>query len=541
MPQGAVFVDDSVYVGIMPSPASGLPVRRRTLIVGGATAFGAGALLALVGCAPEDSAVAPTQTPTPTPLTWEQFAESVDGSVLRYADPGYDTARLVQNPRYDTARPDGILLAASVDDVVAGLAFARAAGVPVALRSGGHSYPGWSAGGADGTDVPSSLVIDTSGLDAATVSGESLTVGPGARLAAVYAALGEAGRAIGSGSCGTVGIGGITLGGGVGVLSRSFGLTSDQLTEVEIVTADGRVVRANADTESDIFWACRGGGGGSIGVVTSLTFTTRAAPEVSSFSFAFPWEDAVSVLGAWEEWAPAADDRLWSTLKMLGGGRHASGPSITVSGTWTGPAEELQPLLDEFTDPLVWRFGIRATSTDPVRRSYSDAMLHYAGCSTAEECTTGSGGVLTRVSASATSSIGSRALTVAEATQLVDAVTAAAAMAGLVEGGVALDALGGAVARVAADATPVPFRNALYTVQYTATFADGTDPAPFDAFVRGTRFSMIPAWGTSAYVNYADAAVEDPARDYFGANADRLAAIKKAVDPDRVFAQPHFI
>lgn len=511
------------------------------MLLGAVGTIGGVSALALAGCAPETPPASPTPTPTPTPLSWEEFAESVDGSVLRYADPGYDTARLVQNPRYDSARPDGILLAASVDDVVAGLAFARAAGVPVALRSGGHNYPGWSAGGADGTDVPPSLVINTSGLDAVTVTGETLTVGPGASLASVYGALGEAGRAIGSGSCGTVGIGGITLGGGVGVLSRSLGLTSDQLTEVELVTADGRVLRADADTESDVFWACRGGGGGSIGVVTSLTFATQAAPDVTSFSLAFPWENAVTVLGAWEEWAPAADDRLWSTLKMLGGGRHPSGPSITVSGTWTGPAEELQPLLDDFTDPLGWRFGIRATSTDPVRRAYADAMLFYAGCSTAEECTTAEGGVLSRVSEAATSSIGTRALTASEAQQLVDAVTDAGALGGLEEGGISLDALGGAVARVAADATPVPFRSALYTVQYTATFADGTDPAPFDALVRGMRSTMVPAWGTGAYVNYADASVEDPARDYFGANADRLAAIKKAVDPDRVFAQPYFI
>lgn len=526
----------------MPSLSPPPVLGRRTLLLGAVATIGGASALALAGCAPEAPATTPTPTPTPTPaaLTWEQLAESVDGTLLRYADPGYDVARLVQNPRYDSAEPDGILIAASVDDVVAGLAFARSAKVPVALRSGGHSYTGWSAGGADGTDVPPSLVIDTGGLDTVSVTGENLTVGPGARLAAVYAGLGAAGRAIGSGSCGTVAIGGITLGGGVGVLSRSFGLTADQLTEVEIVTADGQILRANADTQSDLFWASRGGGGGSFGVVTSLTFATQAAPEVSSFSLSFPWEKAAVVLGEWEKWAPAADDRLWSTLKLLAGQRHPSGPSISVSGTWTGPAEELQPLLDEFTDPLRRRFGVRATASEPVRRSYADAMLHYAGCATAEECTTAPGGALKRESASATSSIGSRALTAAEAAQLVGAVDAGSSLAGLIEGGVSLDALGGAVGRVAADATPVPFRSALYTVQYTAAFADGSDPTPFDGFVRGLRATMTPAWGTGAYVNYADASLEDPARDYFGGNAERLAAIKKAVDPDRLFAQPHF-
>lgn len=525
----------------MPSSPADAVVRRRTLILGAVATLGGGAALALAGCAPDGSSVAPTPSATPTPLSWEEFADSVDGSVLRFADPGYDDARLVQNPRYDSARPEGILLAASVADVVAGLAFARAAGVPVALRSGGHSYPGWSAGGAEGTDVPPSLVISTAGFDGVAVTGDRVTVGPGAPLAAVYAGVAASGRAIGSGSCGTVGIGGITLGGGVGVLSRSFGLTADQLTEVEMVLADGRVVTANADSEPDLFWASRGGGGGSLGVVTSLTFATQEAPEVSSFSIAFPWEGAVRVLRAWEQWAPVADDRLWSTLKLLAGERHPSGPAVTISGTWTGPADELQPLIDDFTRPLRLQYGILRTAADPVRRSYADAMLAYAGCTDAETCTTAAGGVLRRVSQSATSSIGTRELTFDEASVLVDAVSRAGGLAGLVEGGVSLDALGGAVARVAGDATPVPFRGALYTVQYTATFADGTDPAPFDGLVRGLRETMTGVWGTGAYVNYADDAVEDPARDYFGGNAERLAAIKAKVDPDRLFAQPHFV
>ncbi|RUR01912.1 FAD-binding oxidoreductase [Labedella endophytica] len=525
----------------MPSPSAHRFLGRRTFVLGAVAAVGGATAATLAGCTPQPAATDLTPSATTAPLTWDEFTAAVDGQVLRYADPGYDEARSVQNPRFDSARPEGILLAASVADVVAGLSFARAAGVPIALRSGGHSYPGWSAGGADGTDVPPSLVISTGTLDAISVDGETLTVGPGARLAAVYAALGEAGRAIGSGSCGTVGIGGITLGGGVGVLSRSFGLTADQLTAIEIVTADGRVVQADADIEPDLFWASRGGGGGLLGVVTSLTFATQPAPDVSSFSLAFPWDDAVTVIRRWQEWAPVADDRLWSTLKLLAGQRHPSGPAVTVSGTWTGPADELEALLDDFTDPLRFRFGVERTASDPVRRSYADAMLHYAGCASAEECTTAPGGALRRESESATSSIGSRALSRDEATLLVDGVAQAAGLPGLVEGGASLDALGGAVARIAGDATPVSFRGALYTVQYTAVFTDGADPIPFDRFVRGLRSTMTPAWGTGAYVNYADAAVEDPARDYFGANAERLAKVKRYADPNGVFDQPHFV
>jgi hypothetical protein len=313
------------------------------------------------------------------------------------------------------------------------------------------------------------------------------------------------------------------------------------MTALELVTADGRVLTVDAETEPDLFWALRGGGGGSLGVVTSLTFATREAPDVSLFSMAFPWEDAATVLRGWQEWAPVADDRLWSTMKLLGGDRHPSGPAVTVSGTWIGPENELEDVLDEFLDPLRYRYGIIGSVNDPVRRSYGDAMLAEAGCATVEACTTAPGGSLERVSASATSSMAGRALTADEARRLVEAVDDGATLGGLIEGGVSLDALGGAVARVAPDATPFPFRSALYSVQYTATFADGTDPAPFDGLVRGLRSTMASAWGTGAYVNYADAAVDDPARDYFGGNADRLLAIKKSADPDRLFDQPAFI
>jgi hypothetical protein len=495
----------------------------------------------LAGCTIGGEARPSPTTETPKRPTWEEFTASVEGDVLRYADPGYDAARLVQNPRFDSARPEGILLAATTTDVVMGLAFARAAGVPVAVRSGGHSYPGWSAGGAADTGVPPSLVISTANLDSVHLDGERLTVGPGASLARVYSAAAEQGRAIASGSCGTVAIGGITLGGGIGVLSRSFGLTSDQVTSLELVTADGRVLTVDAETEPDLFWALRGGGGGSLGVVTSLTFATREAPDVSLFSMAFPWEDAATVLRGWQEWAPAADDRLWSTLKLLGGDQHPSGPAVTVSGTWIGPEDELEDALDEFLDPLRYRFGIVGTVNDPVRRPYGVTMLAEAGCATVEECTTAQGGSLSRVSASATSSMGVRALTVDEAELLVDTVADVVTLGGLIEGGVSLDALGGAVARVAPDATPFPFRRALFSVQYTASFADGADPAPFDDLVRGLRSTMAGAWGTGAYVNYADAAVGDPARDYFGDNADRLLAIKESVDPERLFDQPAFI
>ena len=432
---------------------------------------------------------------------------------------------MLRNARYDDADPQGILRVANPDDVVAGLAFARNTRTPVALRSGGHSYTGWSAGGAAGTGVPRSLVISTAALDSIRISadGASVTIGPGAHLLDVYQRLAAAGRAIGGGSCATVGIGGLTLGGGLGVLVRSFGLTCDQLTGVRLVTADGHVHEVSSTREPDLFWACRGGGGGTLGVVTSLTFRTQPAPDVLMFEVVFPWSAAAEVVAAWQRWAPTADRRLWSSLKLLGGSLHPSGPRVAVIGSWTGPKTGADASVDGF---------VRDTGATPLRHtaratSYGSAMRADAGSGA-------------RVSEAATSSIGTRRLTTAQIGTLLDQVQQASSVPGMIEGGVALDALGGAVGDLGAPDTAFPWRSALWTAQYTATFPDGVDPAPFDASVRGFRAAMRPAWGDAAYANYCDAAITDPSA-YFGANTARLRRIAQQADPQGMFAQPHWV
>ena len=154
--------------------------------------------------------------------------------------PGSPRAKLTENPRFDAAEPLAILQVAGPADVTAALAFAKKYRLPVALRAGGHNYAGWSAGGAAGSGVAPSFVISTAALDTVTLSadGSTVTVGAGATLAQVYDTVGRAGRAIAGGSCATVGVTGLTLGGGVGVLVRSFGLACDQLTELQLVTAE---------------------------------------------------------------------------------------------------------------------------------------------------------------------------------------------------------------------------------------------------------------------------------------------------------------
>lgn len=505
----------------------GREIDRRGLIAGSMGLVLTGALAACTSPAPTPSTGVESGTtsaaPTGGPASWEALAAAVSGVLLRSTSQGWNQARVLQNPRYDAANPQGILQVANARDVVAGLAFARNTKTPVALRAGGHSYPGWSAGGAPGTNVPRSLVISTAKLDSVTVQDDTATIGPGARLGDVYAALARAGRAIGAGSCPTVGIGGLTLGGGVGVLVRSFGLTCDQLIGATIVTADGTTQEVSATEQPDLLWACRGGGGGSVGVVTSMTFRTEPAPPVLLFEIRFAWSAAAAVVRAWQAWAPRADRKLWSTLKLLGGSRHTSGPAITVTGVWTGDKSGADQSVDGF---------IAATRAAPLTHTATE--LTYA------QAMSQLGGKAARVSEAATSSIGAKVLTEPQIAVLVGQASASGQLSGLLEGGVSLDALGGAVADVGAADSAFPWRSALFSVQYTAVFADGADPAPFDSYVRGFRTAMQSAWGDAAYANYCDAAIADPAA-YFGDNTARLRRIADEADPGGLFDQPHWV
>ena len=514
----------------------GIPHRlgRRALLAGGV----AGTVAALDACAPHDASppadspappVSPTSTSAasvkpPTSADWRRLASHVDGTLARPGSSTYNTVRLTQNPRYDGARPLAVLSVAGARDVATAFAFAQDHGVPVAIRSGGHSYPGWSAG--DGA-----LVVDVRPLHRVSLSGTTATVGAGASLVQVYDALGSRGRGLPGGSCPTVGIAGLTQGGGVGVLARAYGLTCDSVTAMRVVLANGKVVTASADAEPDLFWALRGGGGGHLGVVTSFTFRTFAAPAVTRAYVAWPFSAAGQVVPQWLHTVPRADPRLWATLKLLGGRTHPSGPALFMSVTWTGPpsglTRALRPLLS----------NVPAPSTDSrTTASYRETMLTYAGCSSipVSECHTGPGGALDREAFAATSHIVTG--TTVDTGTLVERVDAAQG-SGLKEAGISIDALGGVVDDIGPGATAFGHRGALATVQYTATFDSGPASAA-TSYVRGFRSAMTPSWGSGAYVNYADAALKHYRHAYFGSNATRLAQVRAAYDPEGFFSQP---
>ena len=197
-------------------------------------------------------------------------------------------------------------------------------------RSGGHSYGGYSS--------TSGVIVDVSRLNGVSLdSVRRAVVGAGARLIDVYDGLWQHGRTVPAGSCPTVGIAGLALGGGVGLASRKYGLTCDNLLEATVVLANGTAVVANARQHPDLYWALRGGGGGNFGIVTRLVFRTHPVGQVATYALEWPWSDAAKVVQAWQKLAPHAPDGLFSVLNLnavVGG--HAR---ITSAGQFFGSAD----------------------------------------------------------------------------------------------------------------------------------------------------------------------------------------------------------
>ncbi len=196
---------------------------------------------------------------------------------------------LPYNRRYEDVRPQGIASCIDASDVRESILWAREHDVPVAVRSGGHNYAGYST--TDG------LLIDLGRMRRVVVDDDTgdATVQVGARNTDVYARLKPHEAAISAGRCPTVAIGGLLLGGGIGFSSRKLGLTCDSLLETEIVTAEGQILTCNERENEDLFWACRGGSGGNFGVNVSYTFRATPVDDVSIYDLQWHLEDGEKV------------------------------------------------------------------------------------------------------------------------------------------------------------------------------------------------------------------------------------------------------
>ena len=451
------------------------------------------------------------------PDRWEALRRVTADSLLRPGDTGYERAALPNNLRFADVRPAGVAYCQSAEMVSDVLNWCLDYDVPFVIRGGGHSYAGYSTG--------RDLVIDMSRMNHITANAENgtVTVEAGALNGEVYKALQAAGRVITHGRCPSVGVAGFLLGGGIGFNMRRFGMGCDAVTESEIVTADGAVRQLSDTSESDLFWAIRGGAGGNFGISTRFTLKTHPVDEVVTV-FRLVWRNrTLDVAEKLFEIADAAPVALGSRIALGGvnpttraGGRQVP---LTLLGQYAGGREELEALLapvlataePDFTDirevdywtgqhflaeegePAFFRERSAFHSMVPNRDflgAAMDAMLDWPG--------TG-------------------------------------ASANLV-----FFQTGGAVNARASDETAFVHRDSRFLSTANLSWSEDDARRP-DVVRRATEwqdrlYGLVNAAGAGgAFQNFPDSSLVDWRARYYGGNLPRLEAIKAAVDPTNVF------
>jgi FAD/FMN-containing dehydrogenase len=461
---------------------------------------------------------------TPTGIFGE-LARRLQGDVVVRGDQGYDQARVLFNTRFDAVRPRAVVFCESLEDVERTVHWARKHKVRIVPRSGGHSYGGYS--------TTSSVVVDVSRLNAISLDAHGrAAIGAGARLIDVYDRLWQARRTVPAGTCPTVGMAGLALGGGIGFAARRFGLTCDNLLQATVVLANGRAVGCSSREHPDLYWALRGGGGGNFGIVTRLVFRTHRVGDVATYSLEWPWADARRVVAAWQRLAPHAPDGLFSVLNLSAAGGVA--PRITSAGQFFGGADRLRALVQPLADAgAPTRFTVTS-------RSYMDAARMWAGCSgTVAQCHLQPQGQLGRSTFKGKSDFVNRRkpLSARGIEELVRQAEARQS-AGPGRAIVLLDSYGGAINRVPKAATAFVHRDALFSLQYLAYWEMADPPSVAAAnlrWLRRLRAAMHPFVSGYAYQNYIDPELQGWRHAYYGSNLARLVAVKRRYDPANAF------
>jgi FAD/FMN-containing dehydrogenase len=444
---------------------------------------------------------------------------AVRGRVYLPRTPGYNAARLVYNTRYDGTRPEAVVRPVDTRDVAALVRWANRFDERLVARSGGHSYAGYST-------TARGVVVDLSRMSGVRVANGRASVGAGTQLIDLYAALARRGLVVPGGSCPSVGIAGLALGGGHGLSGRRFGLTSDNLLAATIVTADGRVRPVSASNEEDLYWACRGGGGGNFGIVTSLTFQAHRARGAAWFFISWPWGAASEAFAAWQRLAPDAPPGLTSIFSLGTTGRSGP-PRVTALGQFFGSEAALRRLIRPLT-----RVGGASLSTG--RSSMMTLALRWAGCldegfRACHTRGTRPGGRMPREAFYAKSHYFDRPLPPRARRRMIQWVERRQRTPSLGAGALLFDAYGGAYNRPAADATAFVHRDMLFSLQYYAT---GGPAGASRAWANGVWRALRPFASGRAYQNYIDRDLGGWQRAYYGSNLPRLRDIKRRYDPD---------
>lgn len=423
------------------------------------------------------------------------------GRIVLPGDPDYRDARTDYNTRF-SKYPCVIVYCQRVRDVANAVKWAREHGVPVRARSGGHSYEAFSI-------LDNGVVIDVSGMDRVYVDRKNgiATIEAGTALLPLYETLWREGVTIPGGTCPTVGIAGLALGGGFGMLTRRLGMLCDSLKAVQMVNAKGEIVYADESSNYDLLWASRGGGGGNFGIVTLLVFKVHPVSSVCVYDIAWNWQDAHKVIRAWQAWAPFVDERLTSILDLF----TKEYGRVTSAGEFTGDESELRRLIR----PLA--AAGRPVSVKIRTLPYIEAVKKFSG-GPGPHPFKNTGAFIYECLPDAA----------------IDTLMRFMETSPGKENSIEFQSLGGGAGRIPPDGTAYFHRKALYNMQYITRWSAYNEGKPNILWVENLRQAML-RYTRGTYVNFPDVFVKDWPRAYYGENYPELQRIKRKYDPENVF------
>ena len=445
-----------------------------------------------------------------------ELAEALRGELLRPGDEGYDAAASrVWNGMYTDRRPALVVRCLGAADVAAAVRFARSAGLEIAVRGGGHSIPGFST--TDG-----GMVIELEAMKAVIVDPERrrAIVQAGATWSDVDHETQAYGLAVTGGLVSTTGVAGFTLGGGIGWLMRKYGLTADNLIAADVVTADGRQVRASAEEHPDLFWALRGGGG-NFGIVTAFEYELHpVGPILFGGPKFYPGERTAEIVRWYDEWVAAGlPDELTTFCNVfvappapfLPPEVHGK-PIVAIIAVHSGPVEEGErsaARLAELGEPMVDLMGPMPYT---VINSLLDDMYPF--------------GIRSSMRAGYADELPDAAIEV-----MIDAVGKAQTPFADIH----IQHLEGAVAAVPADATAFGDRTHRYSINVMSCWMDAVQDEAGVQWGRETLDALGPYTADGVYSNFMGREGADRARETYGDKYDRLVALKRQWDPDNAF------
>ena len=473
------------------------PTRRAVL-----RGLAAAGLLGVVRAAPAAADTGSASGPGP-------FAAITGASVTTPLDPGYGAAKQVFNSRFDDATPIAVVAPTTVEQVAATLVVARELGSRVAVRSGGHSYVGAStASGA--------VVLDLRRLAGGiVVDDETVTVTPGSALGPVQRTLAKSGRSLPVGMCPTVGVGGSTLGGGIGIDSRTDGLTCDRLLSADVVLPSGEVLTASEAENPDLFWACRGGGG-SVGVAVSMTFRTSTARDRDVVALTFPDDAAPGAVASTAAWTAAGSRESWGTVTVATDGVDEVSATVLLAvprGEGAAAATDVTKRVGA-SPRASQTVGLDQTGILDLFAQYSSQTPHPS---------VGGSDVLPTVDDEVSVAV-------------VEAVRARRAQGRAASA--VVDPLDGVVNDVAASATAFPWRSHAAVVQWIVDPLAADDTAADACAWLSECHQRVRFASDGGYVNYVE--VGSPLERWFAGNSARLADIRRRHDPDGRIVSPWF-